>query len=200
MAQTISSAAAIEEKAFLREKILSAQSALNENAVERMSAGISGRFFALPEYRKSKNILVYLSLKKEVQTESIIKKSFEMGKRVFVPVAGKANDDLLVSELPSLKIKLEKGAFGIRVPEEKDRIIVPPGIIDLAVLPGLAFSREGTRLGRGKGHYDRLLTHFASHVMKIGLAFDFQMLDFIPRCQHDAAVNKVLTENETFNC
>lgn len=200
MAQTISSAAAIEKKASLREKILSAQSALNEYAVERMSAGIAERFFALPEYQKSKKILVYLSLKKEVQTESIIKKSFEMGKRVFVPVAGQANDDLLVSELSSLKIKLGKGAFGIRAPGEKDRIIVPPGIIDLAVLPGLAFSREGTRLGRGKGHYDRLLTHFPSHVMKIGLAFDFQILDFIPRCQHDAAVNIVLTEKETFNC
>jgi len=201
MVRAISSAAgAAEKKASLREKITALKDALSKNAVQRMSESVAGRCFSLPVYQKSRNILIYISLDKEVQTESIIKRFFAMGKGVFIPIVDDENNDLLVSEIPSLDIKLEEGACGIRVPEEKDRTIVSPDIIDLAFVPGLAFTQKGTRLGRGKGYYDRLLARLPSHVMKVGLAFDFQILDFIPISQHDMGVDMVLTENETFNC
>ena len=200
MIQTPSSVTVIEKKDALREKIITLKRSLDGDAVRRMSSSIAGRFFSLPDFQQAGNILVYLSLKKEVQTEIIIKKCFAMGKKVFVPIIDQANNDLLVSELRGLDIKFEKGVCGIRTPEEKEENIVSLDVIDLAIIPGLAFTRDGTRLGRGKGYYDRLLARLPSHIMKVGVAFDFQILDFIPRSQHDMAVNMALTEKETFNC
>ena len=123
-----------------------------------------------------------------------------MGKKVFVPIVDDSDKELTISELPSLGINLVKGAFGIPTPSEKDRAIVSPDIIDLAVVPGLAFTRKGDRLGRGKGYYDRLLARFPSHAMKVGVAFGFQVLDFIPIAHHDIGMDVVLSESEIFNC
>ena len=89
-------------------------------------------------------ILVYLALKSEAQTDRIVAKSFEDGKRVFVPVAAREKDEILISELPGPKINLAKGAYGVLEPVEKDRKIVSPEIIDLAVVPGLAFEHRAT--------------------------------------------------------
>ena len=199
MVQTISSATTVE-KTSLRKKIIRLKSSLDADAVGAMSSIIADRLFSFPGFQRSRNVLVYLALIKEVQTESIIRKCFAMGKRVFVPIVDEANNDLLASELRGLDIKFAKEACGTWVPEEKERKIVALDIIDLAIIPGLAFTRQGTRLGRGKGYYDKLLARLPSHAMKVGVAFDFQVLDFIPRGQHDTAVNMLITEKETCDC
>jgi len=196
MVQSISASAVAEQKASQRKQISALLKTLNEDQVQSKSASITEKLFSLSEYQNVGNILVYLSLKKEVQTDSLIKKIFEMGKRVFIPIV--ADKNIIVSELQSLNIKLKKGSDGIRVPDEKDRAIVSPGIIDLAVVPGLAFTNGGARLGRGRGWYDKLLAGLPA--LKVGVAFELQLLDFIPLCQHDVGMDKVITESEIFNC
>ena len=200
MVQTISSAATAEKKASLREKIIKLKSSLDADAISAMSSNVADRLFSLPGFQRSRNVLVYFALKKEVQTQSMIKKCLALSKRVFVPIVDEANNDLLVSELKGLNIKFTREACGTWAPEEKEREIVAPDIIDLAIIPGLAFTRQGTRLGRGKGYYDKLLARLPSHALKVGVAFDFQALDFIPSSQRDMAVNMLLTEKETCDC
>jgi 5-formyltetrahydrofolate cyclo-ligase len=188
--------AVAEQKASQRKQINALLKSLHEDHVNSKSAGITDKLLSLTEYQKAGNILVYLSLKKEVQTDSLIKKIFEMGKRVFVPIVNEKN--LIVSELFSLDINFIKGTDGIPVPDKKDRAIVSPEIIDLAVVPGLAFTRVGARLGRGKGCYDKFLSGFSA--LKVGVAFNLQLLDFIPLSPHDVGMDKVITESEIFNC
>ena len=66
--------------------------------------------------------------------------------------------------------------------------------IDLAIIPGMAFDKEGNRLGRGKGYYDRLLQQLRDcTIYKIGICFDFQFLDHIPTEPHDIPVDEVIT-------
>lgn len=200
MVQAVSPENAFETKAALREKINSLMKALAPKDIGRMSARIAETLFSLKEYRESQKVLVYLALKSEAQTERIVQKSFEDGKRVFVPVVDRENDELFISELPDLKINLVKGAYGILEPAEIDRKITAPEIIDLAIVPGLAFDGQGARLGHGKGYYDRLLKRLSPHALRLGLAFGCQILPSIPYCEHDVRVHKVLTESETLNC
>ena len=200
MVQAVSPENAFETKAALREKINSLMKALDPKDIGRMSDSIAENLFALKDYQRSQKVLVYLALKSEAQTERIVHKSFEEGKRVFVPVVDREKDELLISELPDLKINLVKGAYGILEPVEKDRKIAAPEIIDLAIVPGLAFDGEGARLGHGKGYYDRFLKRLSPHALRLGLAFGCQVLPSIPHCEHDVRVHKVLTESETLNC
>ena len=196
MVQSISASAVAEQKASQRKQISALLKSLDENLIQSKSESIADKLVSLNEYQKARNILVYLSLKTEVQTDSLIKKMFEMGKRVFIPIVH--DKDLIVSELLNQGIKLTKGVDGIRIPDEKDRVIVSSDIVDLAIVPGLAFTREGVRLGRGKGCYDKLLTGLPA--LKIGVSFNLQLQDFIPHSDHDIGMDKVITESEIFNC
>jgi 5-formyltetrahydrofolate cyclo-ligase len=86
--------------------------------------------------------------------------------------------------------ELATGPFQVREPVAACPV-VPLNRLDLALVPGLGFDARGGRLGRGKGHYDRLLAGFAG--MKTGVAFDFQILPEVPREPHDIALNAVVT-------
>jgi 5-formyltetrahydrofolate cyclo-ligase len=196
MVQSISANAVAEQKASQRKKISALLKSMDEKLIHSQSESITDKLITLNEYQKARNILVYLSLKTEVQTDSLIAKIFKMGKRVFIPIVD--DKGLLVSELLRKDTKFIKGVDGIRVPGEKDRALVSPKIIDLAVVPGLAFGREGARLGRGKGCYDKLLVNLSA--LKVGVAFDLQLQSFVPLCEHDIVMDKVITESEIFNC
>lgn len=80
-----------------------------------------------------------------------------------------------------------------RIPEPTGPLFTDLAAIDLALIPGMAFDREGHRLGRGKGYYDRLLANPAfSRIPKIGLCFDFQLIDSVDHEPHDVMMDHVV--------
>lgn len=87
------------------------------------------------------------------------------------------------------KEELETGAFGIEEP--KGTAFTAYSVIDVVVVPGMAFDSYGNRLGRGKGYYDRLLS-LLPHAYKIGIAFPFQIFTSIPVTSHDIKMNEVI--------
>lgn len=83
----------------------------------------------------------------------------------------------------------------IREPQIRDEIIVAPSEMDLILVPGLAFTRDGCRLGRGGGYYDRLLAARAPHTVVLGVCFDLQIVADLPTEPHDQRVDAVITES-----
>ena len=71
---------------------------------------------------------------------------------------------------------------------------VPPASLDVVVVPGLAFARDGRRLGRGRGHYDRFLAGVAPGCLRVGVAFSEQLVDDIPMAAHDVRLDAVVTD------
>ncbi len=85
------------------------------------------------------------------------------------------------------------GAFGITEPEDSCPT-VDPSEIDLAIVPGLAFSRSGIRLGRGKGYYDRMLPRL--NCFKLGVCYSVALSDSIPSEKWDVPMDKVISAND----
>jgi 5-formyltetrahydrofolate cyclo-ligase len=71
---------------------------------------------------------------------------------------------------------------------------VDPALLDIVVVPGLAFTRDGERLGQGGGHFDRFLTRVRGDCLRIGVAFQEQLVDRLPAERHDVAVDRVITD------
>ena len=92
-------------------------------------------------------------------------------------------------------LELQPRQWGLREPAANPGSAVAPDSMDLILVPGIAFSRSGARLGRGRGYYDRLLSTLPDHVCKIGVCFDFQLVPELPTDPHDQAVDLVATES-----
>jgi len=91
--------------------------------------------------------------------------------------------------------ELAPGAFGVREPAGDPACTVSPDALDLILVPGVAFTADGARLGRGGGFYDRLLARLDSRTCKIGICFDSQLLPELPIEPHDQHVDFIATES-----
>lgn len=111
-----------------------------------------------------------------------------ISKKIKVAYPRIANDQLIFHEITSPNI-LISSTFGIPEPLETAPVVVP----DFIVVPGLAFTKEGKRLGRGKGHYDKYLSIHSPNT--ISLAFSWQLLEDLPTEPHDVNIQTILYFN-----
>lgn len=163
---------------------------IKKNITEEQRSQISDRIRhyteQLPEFQRARTVLLYHSLQDEVDT-SMFLKSWQRDKRLLLPVV-KKNDLIIRDYLPE---NLKPGSFGILEPQGKE--ITDLSVIDLIIIPGVAFDRNRNRLGRGKGYYDRLLARLKAY--KIGICYDCQIIDRIPTEKHDIPMDYVITES-----
>ena len=185
----------------MKEKIREEIHSLRENhpvehAIQKSSI-IKEKLFSLPEFKKTGTILFYVSIKNEVKTQEMIVEAIDMGKRVCVPVSDFENKSMEASHIGSM-LYLEKTKFGLLEPKVSRPI--PPEQIDLVIIPGVAFDREGNRVGYGSGFYDRFLPKLRKGAKKIALAYDLQIVEKIPTGENDVSVEKIITEDEIIQC
>ncbi len=156
-----------------------------------LSARICERIVAMAEYLKAKRILCYAALPDEVQTGGLLREILRSGRSLYLPRTRGSN--LEVAHVTA-DTKLERGAYG--VPEPVTDELADISDVDLVLAPGVAFDREGNRLGYGKGYFDRLLKDCACP--KVGLAYEMQMVDHVPEHQGDVPMDKVVTEERIY--
>ncbi len=178
------------EKDKIRKKILSIRNNLPSSEVNKKSETICKKVLALDEIKKCQNVLAYLPIDNEVETKLIIDSLVQSDKKVFLPKF--LNGKWTIVEFKNWN-EIESGPFNILQPKENTHVDVNK--IDIAIIPGVAFDKNGARLGFGKGVYDRLLKTFPN--LKIGLAYEFQIIGSIPKEKSDLGMDWVLTENRT---
>lgn len=139
-------------------------------------------------FQLAEKILIYHSLPDELDTHKFLDK-WKNHKQFFLPRVNGVNLDIL----PYDETRLEIGSFHIEEPTGDNT--VPVTDIEVVIVPGVAFDRKGHRLGRGKGFYDRLLED--SSATKIGIGYEFQLVDEIPTEAHDIKMDIVITEHST---
>lgn len=149
------------------------------------------------EFAGSACVCVYLSMAGEVATSPAIELCRRRGKRVVAPAWNEAAAAYRLAELASLT-RVRRGPLG--VPEPEDAAWVPPRQVDFVLVPGLAFDLLGGRLGRGGGHFDRLLAVLPEHCLRVGVAFEAQLVVAVPMLEHDVKMHFLLTEKQTRDC
>lgn len=143
-------------KSEVRQEIRSRKAACSAEEREALSREVTAKLVATPQWQQARTVLLYHSLPDEVATHDLISEALAAGKRVLLPVV--VGDDLELRFLPTPDA-LREGAFHILEPTGAP--FTDYAAIDLAVIPGVAFTPDGRRLGRGRGYYDRLLSHFS---------------------------------------
>lgn len=184
------------KKQALREKTLRCLRQQSESSRQKKSLIIGRRLFRIRLYRQAKRLLCYVAIDGEVQTRRILEKSISDGKEVFVPVVtDRTRRHMVVAQVKDLEKDLaHRGHYGIAHPLRLSSREIPLSALDLAILPGVAFDRQGNRLGRGGGYFDRFLSRVPLSVPRVGLAFRFQVVAKLPREAHDQPVDRVVTE------
>jgi 5-formyltetrahydrofolate cyclo-ligase len=195
MNPTDSSPALPSAKSHLRQAAQARRAALDGRS-ER-SARIIKQLLALPEFAVAKRVLFYVAVRSEVETHAALLAGFAAGKLVSVPYCLDGRLKLVRLENAA---ELQLGAYRIPEPsielrEQPERRVLPAGV-DLVIVPGIAFDREGNRIGHGAGYYDKLLAEVNSSTTLVGLAYDCQMVDRIPSEPHDVRMHYVITESE----
>lgn len=196
------------DKANIRLRIREQRKDLVPAWVRQTSDRIQGLVQDLEEWRAANQVCCYLAVPGEVQTEGLLKACWKLKKRVCVPAFRKApgrydlawydGGDLAVG-YGSVPEPAEPRWIENLVPDEADSSGRRGESVDLVIVPGLAFDRSGARLGHGRGHYDRLLRIGAlKRAFKLGLAFEFQMLDAVPVDIHDVRMDAVVTEKTVY--
>lgn len=147
--------------------------------------------------RKAQVCMAFLSMSDEPQMDDIIQYLLETGKTVCVPRPGAEFGMMDAAVIDSLN-NVKKGRLGIRTPDTGCPAI-DPQLIDLILVPGVAFDRAGTRLGMGAGYYDRYLRGSSGAILA-GVAWSFQIVQVLPQERHDIPVQWLVTEDGIYDC
>jgi 5-formyltetrahydrofolate cyclo-ligase len=145
-------------------------------------------------YKEAENIFIYVSIETEVDTHRIIIKALEDGKKIYVPKIKSKSAGMEIFRIKSIE-DLKEGYFGILEPSDESGKIEGDEL-DLIVVPGVAFDREGYRIGYGGGFYDKFFKNLTKKIPKIAIGYNLQIVDKIAREEHDEKINGLITESD----
>lgn len=184
-------------KADLRRRLRRQRAALPPELVDGWSAAISARLMALDAWERASGIHCYVgSLPGEVRTERLLERALIQRKRVICPRV-RPHGQLEHRELSDLS-QLVETAFGLREPDPEQSPPANPGLADLIIVPGVAFTVDGSRLGMGGGYYDLFLAEHGA--LRVGLAYEMQLVDSLPVSAHDQSMDWIVTELRAIRC
>lgn len=177
-------------KPTLRARLRAELQAHSSASAASASAALCVRVRASPLWQTARAVLLFFPLPSEPDISLLLDDALASGKLLALPRFSATTNAYEAVQVRDLARELVTGPFGVREPTA-DCPLAPMNRLDLALVPGLGFDARGHRLGRGKGHYDHLLAGFTG--MKIGVAFDFQIVTEVPAEPHDIVLDAVVT-------
>ena len=182
-----------KRKINLRKQMKVQLKAMDVKEKKALDLKICDRVLSVPEIADAKFVYGYRNLSWETGTEELLERLWSSGIQVALPkVLGDTMEFFHVRSTNDLS----EGAFHILEPKDTCEQIRWPGAPIL--VPGLAFSRQGNRLGKGGGYYDKFLAKEPDHPT-IALAYEFQMTDEVPCEEHDRPVSMIVTESGIYH-
>lgn len=179
-----------ERKKGLRQKMLAMRRALSANETESRSSSLKENILSLPEYKNAKKIMAFLAMKGESNLDGFIRQALLDGKEVYIPVC-LPERQMEAGRLIDME-HFEKGPLGLRnLPAGYE--VTSPESLDLVLIPGLAVSQEGIRLGMGAGYYDRYLARVPFE-KRVAALWDFQVIPDISSEPFDQKIAKIVTD------
>jgi 5-formyltetrahydrofolate cyclo-ligase len=181
-------------KRSIRSHFLAERKALTSQTCTDSSLEIQKSFMLSSFFRDARCLALYSAIHNEVCTDEIVGQALDAGKTLVFPRISGEVLEFVIIESPT---ELRPGAFGVLEP--KGCNLLPAEKLDLIVVPGVVFDQRGHRLGYGRGYYDRALAGCRSHCVKVGFAYDFQLVEELPVTEYDETLSVLITESHTFN-
>jgi 5-formyltetrahydrofolate cyclo-ligase len=188
-------------KQQIRQHVIAAREQLPADTRAAYSVTITERLLQLPEYRQAGAVLGYMNFGAEFVSGFWVERVLADGKRLALPKVNRHTNHLDLYWVEDTESQLEAGLWGIREPVvERCERLNSLNEVEFALLPGVAFTREGSRLGYGGGFYDKLLANRAQQPLLVAAAFAMQLVGQLPQEATDVRVERVVTEQETIIC
>lgn len=186
-------------KVALRREMLQRRRGLDTTEAQRHGAMAQAALLAHPAWITARQVVLYVAVRNELDTDLLLREAWEAGKEVLLPRCDPACSGVMCLAPCLCAADLAPGSHGIPEPSPLRCPPVDPQsptfTPDLAVIPGVAFDRQGNRLGYGGGYYDRFLsTPGMSATPLVGFAHAFQIVDVLPAEAWDRPVNALCTE------
>lgn len=190
-------------KQSLRKAIASKLCKLSKEEVSKQSLSVFHKLKDLPKFKAARSVALYMSMPNiEIDTMLLIEHCFQQNKTVFLPSCcdstGKPTSTMRFLKVNSFEevLRLQpRGKFKLREPISGEDALESDGL-DLIVVPGVAFTKEGHRLGHGAGYYDKFLTKynikFDSKPYLLGVGLEEQLVDALPLETHDWTLDHVV--------
>lgn len=179
-----------EQKRELRTRVLAAVNEISPEARERGSAQVCAQLQEQELWMAAKSALLFAPMPGELDIWPLVTEALARGCEVLLPRFSAGSRDYEACHITNAQADVRVGYFGIREPSA-DCARTKLSAVDLILVPGVAFDRQGHRLGRGKGYYDRLLKTVRG--LKCGVGFDEQLVEEIPVEAHDVRLDFVVT-------
>ncbi|MSU40271.1 MAG: 5-formyltetrahydrofolate cyclo-ligase [Pedosphaera sp.] len=161
------------------------------------SAALCQRVLESPVWSSAHCIMGFAPLPDEPDITPLLRAALRAGKALYLPRWNDSEDQYEAAQIDVLETNLTTGKYGILEPKAHCTL-KDLGALNLVLVPGVAFSTSGKRLGRGKAHYDAIL-ELTTGAWKFGVAFDWQVLDTIPTEPHDMCVNWIATPTRIYS-
>ncbi|MBQ8958289.1 MAG: 5-formyltetrahydrofolate cyclo-ligase [Bacteroidales bacterium] len=172
------------DKKELRARIKAIKKQHTKEELLEQSEKIMAQLECHPDFVKAHKVMLYSALPDEVQTQAFLEK-WHLEKQIILPTV--VGDDIIPVEY-GRDTDFAVGDFNILEPQNEPYT----GDFELIIVPGVAFDRRGNRLGRGRGYYDRFLSQHLN-VKRIGICFDFQLVDEVPAEPFDIKMDEILS-------
>ena len=182
-------------KKEFRKNVIALRKEKDLDFIKHNSDIITDKLLNLDCIKNAKNIMLYLDFNNEVSTDSLIKKLLDLGKIVSSPITLKEERKLIPSQITDLKNGIQYGAYNIREPKPECSPAINIKDLDVVIVPAVAYDKNCYRLGYGGGFYDRFLENLRKDAVTIGIAFDLQIFDEVPKEAHDAQLDYIVTES-----
>lgn len=163
-----------------------------------LSARITERLLALDAYRGARCVMAYASFGSEFETAGFLADVLAQGKKLVLPRIERGNRMLQLHAVGDPARELAPGVWGILQPRADVCPPVPVSELEFVLVPGVAFTRRGERLGYGGGYYDGFIRSLAKRPRLIAAAFALQLLPQLPMTGRDQMIDLVVTENAEY--
>lgn len=183
-----------EVKKTLRAQLKATLRQFDHDWIEKHSHAAAHLLFDTAAFTKARGIMIFLPLPHEIDLCPVALGAWQEQMLVTVPLVSYAQKHMIPVEIHSLDQPMDTDHYGLRTPTNTAPI--PVDQIDLVLVPGLGFDREGYRIGRGSGFYDRFLAQPAFNGTACGIGFEPQLLDQVPTASHDIRLDMLVTDQQ----
>ncbi len=180
----------------LRQEVLARRDQLPAQEWREKSRALALRLGSLGCFNQARAILFFVSFRSEADTFFLIRQALENGVQVAAPLTVSRDKELKIFVIRDLENDLVPGYQGILEPDPRRCPQLDPALLDLVIVPGSVFDRQGGRMGYGGGYYDRFLANRAPQAVRVGVCFDLQLVDKVAMAAHDQYLDYVVTESQ----